>query len=561
VSDQSTQALSLLQQYFPEEYEKRQTARSGPYGYRGAGAISDTSRTNKAFIGYKNALDRSFTGIQELVQGELPPDAVRRREVNQAQADLAGGWSTAGEIGADAVALGMGAGGLAKGIASTGIPLLSKAPVAVPLAEAIVGGATTTEDRGLNAGLSVLGALGGDLATRAFTAPGGGLLHNSVSPESIELMNQGVRVPPWKAVGPGRARAVFERVKAFPGVGSAMRAYDRMALKDWNTNIFGKATPPKPRVDADGVVEWVSSPVTVTGPKGVLALSRRFDDAYDAVIPDGLVIDATAAASARNQMRQEAKQMIAEYPNYKDEIEGTLVMLERRMPDGEELPMSAVKDVLDDLDGRAGAASKQGKGDLLGVYGVLRGNLEDFRQDMMPDSAREMLAPINQAYANYKVLQRAMAMRGVNRAEVFTPAQLDSAIRGNDRSSGKVMYAQGRASALQPNTKLADDVLGNELPDVGPGTAEKLLPYIAGGVLGAPGFMLGDMGMSAALASPTGQRALMGGFPAQAAARKYGPRINKTGRALGLATAQNDDVPKDVPRHQALARQAYGPRR
>jgi hypothetical protein len=542
----------MLERYFPEEYAQQQRAQNV---YKGD--VTDMSLPEKLFTGYAQSINKSAAGIMDLLPGGVPQKTQERFRDWDALTEEAGGWGTAGQFATDAASLGMGAAGLTKGVMSTGVPLLKSRFVAAPLAEAVVGGATTAENRGRNALFGAAGGTGGELLTRAVTGPGGGAFRGLTTPEAQTMMSQGVPVPVWRAVKPGVTRSIMERARTMPLTGSVMRALDRNALEKWNKNIFDYATPPRPRKMPDGTFKWEANPVSSIGTDGMAQLSRRFDEAYDAVLGRGgsaIRVDATAAASARNQLNQHARQMMVEYPNYSKEIEGVMAMTARRMPEGEDLPMAALKDLLDDLDVRSGSAAKQGKGDLVGVYATMRGSLEDFRMDLLPPNMREALAPVNAAYANYKVLQRTMAQRGANKAQLFTPAQLDAGIRASDRSPSKRLYSEGRSSQLTQDQKIAGEVFDSNLPETGPGTAEKLLPFMmAGQGIGAAGALAaGDMGTTALLATPQGHRFLMGGYGPQAAVRAIAPTLTTTGRAVGFAGAldRDEELPLDVPRYQ-----------
>ena len=87
--------------------------------------------------------------------------------------------------------------------------------------------------------------------------------------------------------------------------------------------------------------------------------------------------------------------------------------------------------------------------------------------------------------------------------ELYTPAQLRSAVRGADQSRNKVQFKRGDAK-LQDLSETAQDVLGRMLPDSGTATrqlsADKLLGY---GLLGGTGAVGGTPG-SVALATYLG---------------------------------------------------------
>jgi hypothetical protein len=108
-----------------------------------------------------------------------------------------------------------------------------------------------------------------------------------------------------------------------------------------------------------------------------------------------------------------------------------------------------------------------------------------------------------------------------------------NAIKANDRTPNKSGFSGGNA-LNQQDVLRAERVLGNRLPEVGPGTAEKLAPLLG---FGLP-MLAGDMGATALLGSKTGQRFLMGGLPGQAGIRQLGseylvPALRNIGTSIG----------------------------
>lgn len=83
------------------------------------------------------------------------------------------------------------------------------------------------------------------------------------------------------------------------------------------------------------------------------------------------------------------------------------------------------------------------------------------------------LQKINKAYADYAILRKAASMGGTAGNEgLFTPAQLNSAVRMADSSAGKGAYASGKAR-MQDFSDAAMSVLPSKVPDSG--TAGRLM--------------------------------------------------------------------------------------
>jgi hypothetical protein len=81
-----------------------------------------------------------------------------------------------------------------------------------------------------------------------------------------------------------------------------------------------------------------------------------------------------------------------------------------------------------------------------------------------PAQAAELKA-INTGYANFKRVQRAAAGLGAEDG-IFSPAQLQSAVKAGDRSKDKSKFARGEA-LMQDLSEPGKAVLGNKVPDSG----------------------------------------------------------------------------------------------
>jgi hypothetical protein len=196
----------------------------------------------------------------------------------------------------------------------------------------------------------------------------------------------------------------------------------------------------------------------------------------------------------------------------------------------------SVKQAIDTLEGRIESSYKMGDAEQASVLKDLRDQLTGLRERGLPPEVSSNAGEINKAYATFKQLQRANSGLGAQKQGMVTPAQQLNAIRAMDRTPNKSAFASGRA-LNQEEALLAEKVLGNRLPETGPGTAEKLAPFIG---FGAP-MLLGDLGATALLGTRTGQRALMGLLPGQAGIRDYGTKyLVPTLRALG-ADAGNQE--------------------
>ena len=193
----------------------------------------------------------------------------------------------------------------------------------------------------------------------------------------------------------------------------------------------------------------------------------------------------------------------------------------------------SVKQAIDVLDGRITGAYGRGDAETAEVLKQLRSSIAELRTRGLPPEVAAQAGDINRAYASFMQLQRANASLGAQKSGLTSPAQMLNAIKANDRTPNKSGFSGGNA-LNQQDVLRAERVLGNRLPEVGPGTAEKLAPLLG---FGLP-MLAGDMGATALLGSKTGQRFLMGGLPGQAGIRQYGseylvPALRNLGTSIG----------------------------
>lgn len=112
----------------------------------------------------------------------------------------------------------------------------------------------------------------------------------------------------------------------------------------------------------------------------------------------------------------------------------------------------------------------------------VQGSLRDMLMRQNPKYADE-LQKINQGYAGYTKLRAASASQGATNG-VFTPAQLQAAVRAGDSSVGKGAFARGEAS-FQELSDPAKAILPSTVPDSG--TPIRSLLGLGGGALLAHG--------------------------------------------------------------------------
>lgn len=540
--------------------------------------VSQMGAVMRGLGGAKAAWDRAALGLKGMFT-DLTPEDQALLDQGKAFTKQGGTAATVGDIGADALMMAAPALRGQQAIMA-GAKMLPRAAQFIggrlPSA-ALASGATSAafapEDRsGAFYGGAAGGALG-ETAGRLLTKTLGGVVSDRVTPAARELMDQGANVPMWKAVDdttrPGRVlRNAAERAKVLPVAGDMIRGQERSAIESWNRVLVREATPPMPVLDDAGRVlrfEY-DKPVTAVGSEGLQELSKRFNDAYGALYSSrGVPVDDAFVSQLRGIVR-DAK---AYLPGVADDVAGAVRKAEDTLMGltsptvqrqggqtvgkgivssrikapvtetvqlgREVVPHSNVKTALDDINNAITAAYKSGNGEKAEALQAVRSSIEALRSRGLPPEVAAQADEINKAYAKFKTLSRASSMLGAQKqGGVVTPGQQLNSIRARDRSPDKSAFARGTAPGQQ-QALTAQQVYGNQLPDIGPGTAEKLLPFVG---MGLP--MMGmDAGATALLGTQTGQNLLMGKYGWQGGVRNYSPYVIQALRNYGAAVGND----------------------
>jgi len=312
----------------------------------------------------------------------------------------------------------------------------------------------------------------------------------NVNPEVQALMDAGITPTPGQIMG-GAAAKLESKATSIPLIGDAIASGQRRAINEFNEAAYNRALEPI-GLQANGI-----------GRGGLQGVRRALGDAYDNLLPRLNFQPDAQFAQEVNRLRG----MAANLPEAQARrFEAVLQdQLGKAAPNGGMVGQT-FKGVEDELTriakGYRGDASFDNRelGNAIGeLLTSMRGNL--VRSN--PQYAQE-LQGINLGYANYARLRRAASSVGAE-SGVFTPAQLQNAVKASDTSVGKGQFATGNA-LMQDLSEAGKNVLGSKYPDSG--TAGRTLLGLAGaGGLAAisPGAVVG--GGAASLAyTPQGQR-------------------------------------------------------
>lgn len=164
---------------------------------------------------------------------------------------------------------------------------------------------------------------------------------------------------------------------------------------------------------------------------------------------------------------------------------------------------------------------------------------DNIRQNATPELQAE-LDGLNRAFANFIRVEKAAGSLGA-REGVFSPAQLQSAVKSADASARKGQFAQGKA-LMQDLSDPAMATLSQTVPNSGTIDRGMLAMLAGGGLSGANEYFGGPGYITAALAAPLlysrlGSRYAIGNLPGQQAASQgilgLSPLAVQAGRLLG----------------------------
>jgi hypothetical protein len=403
--------------------------------------------------------------------------------------------------------------------------------------------AYATEDKGNAAMMGAAGSVLGQGATQLLGKAAGGLI--KPSDDAARLMKEGVDVPVWKASDNRIIRGAVERAKVLPITGAVIEGQERAAIGGWNKNIAARATPPMPVVDDAGrVLRWENKPVREVGAEAVSKLRERFNDAYDALYKGrGIPVDKTYGSEVQETLSAVRNY----YPRIADDVSAAVKQADDILREGTQTTTKispildargnkfrtdqlghaattpeSLKQAIDKIEERITSAWRRGDAEQANALSAIRESLTDLRVRALPPEVASQAKPINEAYVTFKQLQSANNSVAAQKAGMVTPSQMLGAVRAADKSPNKSMFAQNAAkpegfspsARNQQDALRASSVLGSRLPEVGPGTAEKVG---FGYMLSNPITFAADAGASLLLGSPAAQRALMGGYSKQKA--------------------------------------------
>lgn len=288
----------------------------------------------------------------------------------------------------------------------------------------------------------------------------------SVNPKVQLLRDAGVRPTIGQSLG-GWANRAEEKMQSLPIMGDAIASARSKAVGQLNAAAINRAVAP------------IGKTVDKIGQEGIKEAGDLLSQAYDDVL-SGL-----KSVKFDQQWRTDLgnlKNMAKALP---DGVRGTFrskvkTLIEDRVSRAGGMTAQTMKQLDSELGemarryGRSSVASEQELGDaFLEAQRLLRDQVA-----RNSPAAADALKRINEGWANLIRVEKAGAA-AVNNDGVFTPAQLNLAIRGAEQSVRKRGTARG--TALMQDLGSAGSMLGNRVPNSG--TVDRLL--LGGAGLGA----------------------------------------------------------------------------
>lgn len=403
-----------------------------------------------------NALD--FPNAGAAVSGA--GDTVARY-LNQGTPD-----SVAGQVG-------QAVGASALPVPGSGVTRAAVGGAAMGAAQPVLDGQDYWSQKAQQAGIGA--AMGGALG-----AVGNVIGGKTLSKNAQALVDNGVTITPGQALGP-MASKFEERAASTPIFGEFIAGARQSAVNDVNRAAMNRALEPTGQTitarefSDQGLRNSVDKVATALGDKYDELLPKLTLDIDPALSSNLNAVEQNVAASTMPQ------QQIDRFSEIIDKSFGN------RLNTGGKIAGTDFKDMESKLTQAIGSARQNPDPDIRQMGQHLQRFQDALRQGLQ--TSNPTLAPelksLNRGWANYAILRSAASK--VNNPELaLTPAQLQTAVRSNNKTVGKGGFAKGQA-LMQDLSDPAFAVLGNKVPDSG--TASRIMQGLliggSGGVLGA----------------------------------------------------------------------------
>lgn len=301
----------------------------------------------------------------------------------------------------------------------------------------------------------------------------------SVNPQLQLLQKEGVEPTVGQSLG-GWANATEEKLQSVPVVGDAIRSMRQKAVDQFNQAAINRTVAP------------IGERVNGTGQGAVAEAGDKLSAAYDAAIGkvNHVNFDTPAFNQQFSQLQQMAtglsEPMVKKFQNAVDQV-----VLRKMSPNGSILgtDLKAVDSELGTISRRYGSSSVASEQELGDAVKQLQAVLRQEVARSNPAYATAQKAA-DTGWANLVRVEGA-SKAAVNNEGVFTPAQLNRAIRTADTSVRDRSTSRGQA-LMQDLGNAGQSVLANRVPNSGT-TDRALLAMAATAPLSLPAAGAGAM--------------------------------------------------------------------
>lgn len=319
------------------------------------------------------------------------------------------------------------------------------------------------------------------------------VINPNTSPAVKTLLKENITPSMGQILGGSLARTE-DKLKSVPVLGDFITNSQRRAFDDLNVAAYNRALSP--------IGEKSSGKV---GREGVAEVKAKLGKAYDDLLPNlqfkadqqfsSEVGNLTSMIQNGNVPPEIAKQ----FNNIvKNEVFSR--MTKQGAMDGKSF--KELETALGQKIKGFGASQNPNDQEIAKALGEVLKSARDNLSRSNPKYAAD-LAKVNEGYANYARIRSAASSLGAEEG-AFTTAQLQNAVKANDKSVGKGKFASGDA-LMQDLSEAGKSVLGSKYPDSG--TAGRTLTALLAGGGGAlaithPMTALGMAGAGATAAAP-----------------------------------------------------------
>jgi len=334
---------------------------------------------------------------------------------------------------------------------------------------ALIGGVTnalttpgSAQERFLAGGM---GAAGGAAGVKLAGAMGG-IKPSQANPNIALLQQAGVHLTPGQGAG-GFLKSLEDKATSVPVLGNIINKSRLEGIEDFNKAVMKRAT--LPGMNVEGV-----------GREAIQDLRVGLGEAYESLLPKLTFKPDKQFLADLTNLRDLASQLPGKVGMHGKPINPFEQIIDRelikRMTPQGNMSGESLKTAESEI-GRLAAGYRSDPAFENRQLGDALAELQDLiRQNLMRNNPKyaEELSTINKAYANFKRIQRAAAGVGAEEG-VFTPAQLNAAVKAMDKSKDKRAFSEGTAM-LQDLSSSGKAVMPSKVPDSG--TAGRLMGNI-----------------------------------------------------------------------------------